>query len=305
MFYNPLLIPWLDCAVNIITDTLSMYKSSPTDSIDHSYNTYNDTSFNSSYHEHDTDTITIKATQLQYYYSIVTIIRGVVARLILLYALITMNTISYPYIFIVLFESVYNTYIGYRTQTYFPGSMYNSIYTITTGNYWTGDFIHSNQFTLWIKLRMFLLVISLNLSVSIAFSDNYTRSNDKTIVHTVRVLIPLILELSTILLNTVFTLTLYTEIFVRLVRYGILIVLNIISYFTDTLHSISHKLHLLPVTLTTYKPIASSSSHNDLESGFMNYDSNDTYDGNSELFVYTMNTIFWPIYTFTYKWIGY
>ena len=278
-----------------------MYKSNGvSDRYDSNYNTYSNNTYNN-----DTSVTTTEthATTLQYYYCVFSLARGIIARLILLYALITMSTtVPYQYAAIVLFEWFYNTYASYKSQTYFPGSAYNYIYTIQTGQYWTGDY-HDNKFSVWVKLRMLLLVISLNLSISIALSDNYSNNNDSdnpSMIHTVRVLVPLILEISTVLLNTIFTLTLYAELFIRIVRYVILIVLNMLVRFTSIFNDIAYKIHLFPLSFSIYRP--STLLHSDLESGFINSDSE---EGNTELFDYYINRLFWPIYTFLFKWIGY
>lgn len=282
-----------------------MYNSNGTTDNYNTYNTYTNTTYTDDKSTvHTTET---HATTLQYWYCVVSLLRGIVARVILLYALCTMNqTVPYQYVAIVLFEWVYNTYASYRSQSYFPGSAYNYIHTIQTHKYWTGDFpADENCFSIWTKLRMLLLVISLNLSISIALNDQYSKTDDTdnpSMIHTVRVLVPLILEISTVLLNTIFTLALYAELLIRISRFGLFVLLNVLTRFTSFFDSIVYRIHLFPLSFSVYRPVNTNILSNDLESGFINSSS---VEGNSELFDYTINRLFWPIYTFLFKWIGY
>jgi len=266
-------------------------------------------------HRSSTSSPSIEATYFHKVWACCHIVLGVIARTLLLWSLIDTAHIPYLYVTIVLFEWIFNTWYSYYKDEYFPGSMYNDIHTILHGRYFTGTFT-DNKFSHWYKLRMFLLVISLNLSIPIALNSTYDRStsnpNESKIITAwsqARILIPLILEFLTVLLNTIFTLVVYVEVIVRTIRYLCFLALHLAVPFFGSLSSLSHRAQLWPLHFHTYKAYSRSVPLSHLEMNLSddstrqpNYDDADQY---AELGDDQLGLIFFPIYTFLFKWIGY
>lgn len=167
----------------------------------------------------------------------IAIARFVIARTLLCISLLqqlTHNQTVPIWALVVVSEVLINTSLSAHFKQYFPGSVYNYFHTIRTKKKWTGDFLRSS-FSTTFKLRMLLLVLALNISVALSVlnvvdgEQNQRKRKFIRLIAQITLIVSMVMELWTLLLNSIFVQTMIVEFIWRVLRYKVLLILLVID----------------------------------------------------------------------------